>query len=68
MKGHVDDHVLHVHVHIVPTVFSELLYRLQYGNTLLHIAAREGYTACMEHLISTPGIDVNIKDKVSWFI
>ena len=22
----------------------------------------------MEHLISTPGIEVNIKDKVSWYI
>ena len=25
LKGHVDDHVLHVHVFIVPTMWTELL-------------------------------------------
>ena len=25
----------------------------------------EGHTTCVERLLSTPGIDVNIKDKVS---
>ena len=66
MKGHVDDHVLHVHVYFVPTLLIELLYPLQYhGYTPLHIAAMEGHTACVEHLVSTPGIDVNIKDMVS---
>ena len=41
----------------------ELLYPLQGGNTL---AARGGHTTCVEHLLSTPGIDVNIKNRVSW--
>ena len=45
----------------------ELLYPLQNGNTPLHLAAREGHTTCVEHLLSTPGIDVNI-NKVSWSI
>ena len=47
-------------------MLAELLYLLQYGNTLLHIAARKGYATCVERLISTSGIDVNIKDSVSW--
>ena len=42
------------------------MYPLQYGNTLLHIAARKGHTTCVERLVSIPGIDVNIKDSVSW--
>ena len=65
--GHVDDHVLHVHVYIVPTMLTELLYPLQNGNTPLHLAARGGHTTCVEHLLSIPGIVVNIKDEVvSW--
>ena len=52
-----------LHVYNVPTMLTELLYPIQ---TLLHIAAREGHTTCVEHLLSTPGIDVNIKDWVSW--
>ena len=43
----------------------ELLYPLQHGNTPLHLAARGGHTTCVERLLSTPGIDVNIKDRVS---
>ena len=39
---------------------------LQYGDTPLHLAAEEGHDACVERLLSTPGIDVNIKDKVSY--
>ena len=66
MKGHVDDHVLHVHVYIVPTMLTELLYPLQDGDTPLHFAVREGHTTCVEHLLSTPGIDVSIKNRVSW--
>ena len=68
MKGHVDDHILHVHVYIVPTILTELLYQLQCGETPLHTAARKGHTTIVEHLLSTPGIDVNIKNKVSWSI
>ena len=33
--------------------------------TPLHLAAREGHTTCVEHLLSNPGIDVNIKGRVS---
>ena len=61
MKGHVDDHLLHVHVYIVPTMLTELLYPLQYGEAPLHYAVKRGHTTCVEHLLSTPGIDVNIK-------
>ena len=68
MKGHVDDHVhvLQIHVCIVPTVLTELFYPLQDGKAPLHYAAMRGHTACMEYLLSTPGIDVNIKNVVSW--
>ena len=52
LNGVVDDH--------------ELLYPLQYGHTPLNLAARGGHTTCVKHLLSTPGIDVNIKDVVSW--
>ena len=37
----------------------------QDGYTPLHFAAREGHTACVECLLSSPGIDVNIKGRVS---
>ena len=46
-------------------MLTELLYPIQYGNSPLHLAAREGNATCVEHLLSTPGIDVNIKGKVS---
>ena len=54
-----------MHAYIVPTMLTELLYPLQDGHTPLHLAAREGHTTSVEHLLSTPGIDVNIKDVVS---
>ena len=47
-------------------MLTELLYPLQYGHTPLHIAAKGGHTTCVEHLLSAPGIDVNIEDRVSW--
>ena len=56
---------VHVHVYIVPTMLTELLYPLQWGATPLHRAAKEGHTTCVERLLSTPGIDVNVKDFVS---
>ena len=59
-------HIVHVHVHIVPTMLTELLYPLQDGYTPLHLAASGGHTTCVERLLSTPGIDVNIKGMVSW--
>ena len=49
-------------------MLTGLLYPLQDGNTPLHLAARGGHTACVERLLSTPGIDVNIKNQVSWSI
>ena len=47
------------------------LYTLQDGNTALLHAAKEGHTICVcvggggGGLLSTPGINVNIKDRVS---
>ena len=49
-------------------MLTELLYPCQDGYTPLHYAAMGGNITCVEHLLSTPGIDVNIQDKVSWFI
>ena len=46
-------------------MLTELLYPLQDGDTPLHLALREGHTTCVEHLLSTPGINVNIGNKVS---
>ena len=46
-------------------MLADLLYPLQYGATPLHLAAVYGSTTCVERLLSTPGIDVNIKDRVS---
>ena len=70
MKGHVDDHVLHVHVYIVLTMLTELLYPLQHGYTPLHYPAIGGNATYknVEHLLSSQGIKVNIKDMVSWSI
>ena len=65
VKSLINDHV-HVHVNIVPTMLTELLYPLQFGNTPLHLAAEGGHTTCMEHLLSTHGINVKIKTEVSW--
>ena len=50
-------------------LMAELFYPLQAGCTPLHRAAEGGHTTCVECLLSTPGIDVNIKnDVVSWSI
>ena len=48
------------------TVSSMMLAELQCGNTPLHLAESGGQTTCVECLLSTPGIDVNIKNRVSW--
>ena len=42
-----------------------VLYPLQYGHTPLHLAAIRGHTTFVERLLSTPGIDMNIKNGVS---
>ena len=57
---------VHVHEYIVLTMLTELLYQYQDGYTPLHYAAMGGHTTYVERLLSTPGIEVNIKDKVSW--
>ena len=59
-------HRLQEYVYIVPTMLAELLYPLQDGDTPLHLALRGGHTTYVERLLSTPGIDVNIKGRVSW--
>ena len=46
-------------------MLTDLLYSLKEGDTPLHLALRGGHTISAECLISTPGIDVNAKDKVS---
>ena len=49
--------------------YAHTLYPLQDGGyTPLHLAAMGGHTTCVERLLSTPGIDVNIKDEVCWSI
>ena len=49
-------------------MLAELLYSLQNGYAPLHLAAREGHTTCVERLLSTPGIDVNIRNDVSCYM
>ena len=58
------------------TMLTEVLYPLQDwktalrttpGGTLLHFAAREGYTTCVERLLSTPGIDVDTPFKTLYY-
>ena len=57
---------VHVHVYLVHVLtMSELLYPLQWGDTPIYLAARGDHTTCVEHLLSTPGIDVNIEKIVS---
>ena len=46
-------------------LFTELLYPLQRSYTPLHYAACGDRTTCVERLLSTPGIDVNIKNEVN---
>ena len=44
---------------------TKVLYPLQCGDTPLHRAAMRGHTWYVECLLTTPGIDVNIKNGVS---
>ena len=53
-------------MYIVSTMLADLLYPLQDGDTLLNVALKKGHTIYVERLLSTPGIDVTTKDKVSW--
>ena len=47
-------------------MLAELLYPLQDGSTPLLHAAGGGHTTCVERLLSTPGIGVNIQNQVSY--
>ena len=47
-------------------MLAELFYSLQDGNTPLHHATMGGHTTFVEHILSTPGIDVNIQNRVNW--
>ena len=47
-------------------MLTELLYTFQHGDTPLHDAASRGRTTCVENLLSTLGIDVNINNEVSY--
>ena len=49
-------------------MLTKLLYPLQRGYTPLHLAAEGGHTTCVERLLSTPGIDMNIKNVVSYMV
>ena len=55
-------------MYVVPTMLTELFSPLQYGCTPLHRAAEGGHTTCVERLLSTPGINVDIDNDVSWSI
>ena len=48
-----------------PCTLNLCTFDLQGGDTPLHLAAMGGHTTCVEHLLFTPGIDVNIKSMVS---
>ena len=62
-------HVLYVHVRVhTYTMLAELFYSLQGGYTPLLLAASGGHTTCMERLLSTPGINANVQQFVSWSI
>ena len=43
------------------TLYPHVDYPHQYGYTPLHLAARKGNITCVERLLCTPGIDVNIR-------
>ena len=54
----------------IPSMLTELskFYSLQVGDAPLHLAALGGHSMCVERILSTPGIDVNIGDEVSYSI
>ena len=47
-------------------MLTKLLCPLQgASDTALQLATKGGHIACVKHLLSTPGIDVNLKGRVS---
>ena len=53
---------------MLPSMFGTIqMYALQSDSTPLHIAAWKGHTTCMEHLLSTPGIDVDTLFKIFFY-
>ena len=67
LKDHVNDRT-HVLPTLCPPCWLNCCAHSQDGNSPLHLAAVKGRTTCVEHLLSTPGIDVNNNRKVSWSI
>ena len=64
-RGHVYDHVPHVHVHvyIVTTMLTELTVPTQNGNTPLHLAVlKEGHTTWFseQHFSATPSVSWSV--------
>ena len=49
-----------MYMHIYQCILTE-----QSSDRPLHYAAKGGHTACVEHLLSSSGIDVNITNGVS---
>ena len=45
------------------TTFYMLYMYIQDGDTALHLGAKSGREGCVRLLLSTPGIDVNLKNK-----
>ena len=55
------------YMYILHVAYTTVLYLLQNKDTPLHLAAYRGHTTCVEHLLSTPGIDVSsMNEPVSW--
>ena len=60
--------VLPMMYYIIPTMLAELHCIVSTPGWLYSITpCYNTCTTCVEHLLSTPGIDVNIKEKVSWY-
>ena len=49
-------------------MLAELLYPLQDGDTPLHLAARGVHITCVEHLLSTPGIDGHVDNAFEKYL
>ena len=50
-----------------PLQIGETALRLTPGDTPLRYAARRGFTTCIEHLLSTPGFDVDNAFKTIYY-
>ena len=59
---HVVNHLLKQCTHLLLYMY---MYQLKWSDSPLHLALEKGHIACVEHLLSTPGIEVNTKNNVS---